>query len=54
MQHRIRAAGLLVEDNRVLMLNVEDGTGQYWILPGGGLEKGDNSTKEALRREFLE
>lgn len=54
MQHRIRAAGLLVEGSRVLMLKVEDDTGQYWILPGGGLEEGDNSTKEAVKREFLE
>nr|WP_086939598.1 NUDIX domain-containing protein [Thaumasiovibrio occultus] len=54
MQHRIRAAGILVNENKILMLKVHDHTGEYWTLPGGGLEKDDGDTRAALKREFLE
>ncbi|MHC6527972.1 NUDIX domain-containing protein [Vibrio proteolyticus] len=54
MQHRIRAAGILVENNAVLLVKVKDLSGEYWIPPGGGFEEGDVSTKGCLRREFVE
>lgn len=54
MQHRIRSAGILVENNAVLLLRVKDHTGEYWIPPGGGLEAADLTTKGCLEREFLE
>ncbi|MBD1559294.1 NUDIX domain-containing protein [Vibrio sp. S9_S30] len=54
MEHRIRAAGILIEDEKILMVKVKDHTGVYWIPPGGGMEAGDASTKDTLRREFLE
>ncbi|MCL9782652.1 NUDIX domain-containing protein [Vibrio sp. S4M6] len=54
MQHRIRAAGVLISGEKILLLKVCDHSGEYWILPGGGLEKGDRSTKQALQREFEE
>lgn len=54
MEHRIRAAGILVRNNSVLLVKVKDPTGEYWIPPGGGFENDDVSTKACLRREFLE
>lgn len=55
MKHRIRAAGIAVNDNRILMLRVKDPySGEYWIPPGGGFEAGDISTKQSLVREFKE
>lgn len=55
MKHRIRAAGIAVKDNCVLMLRVQDPySGEYWIPPGGGFEEGDVSTKQGLKREFKE
>ncbi|MEI8634827.1 NUDIX domain-containing protein [Vibrio sp. PP-XX7] len=53
-QHRIRAAGILLQQNAVLLVRVKDATGEYWIPPGGGFETGDVSTKGCLRREFIE
>ncbi|WP_073605978.1 NUDIX domain-containing protein [Vibrio aerogenes] len=54
MEHRIRAAGILISDASVLLLKVKDSTGEYWIPPGGGFEAGDLSTRKCLQREFLE
>ncbi|WP_070967301.1 NUDIX domain-containing protein [Vibrio sonorensis] len=54
MEHRIRAAGILLNNDAILMVKVKDYTGEYWIPPGGGLEAGDRSTKGALEREFEE
>ncbi|RJX72903.1 NUDIX domain-containing protein [Vibrio sinensis] len=54
MQHRIRSAGILIENNSILLLHVQDESGEYWIPPGGGFEATDLTTKECLRREFFE
>ncbi|WP_026960208.1 NUDIX domain-containing protein [Aliagarivorans taiwanensis] len=53
-QHRIRAAGILLQQQHILLLKVKDHSGEYWLPPGGGFEEGDASTKACLRREFLE
>ena len=51
---RIRACGILIEDNALLLVNH---TGLYdhdfWSPPGGGLEYGEG-VAEALVREFRE
>lgn len=54
MEHRIRAAGLLVKDGAMLLLRVKDFSGEYWILPGGGMEASDQSSKACVMREFKE
>ncbi|MFC5078174.1 CTP pyrophosphohydrolase [Vibrio thalassae] len=55
MKHRIRAAGIALQDNKILMLRVRDQySGEYWIPPGGGLEDSDVSSKQALVRECRE
>ena len=38
LRHRIRAAGLLVVEQRILLVRHEVGGDIYWIPPGGGFE----------------
>lgn len=55
MKHRIRAAGLLVDDQqRILLVKHRDYSGEWWVPPGGGLESSDASTQEAAKREIFE
>lgn len=54
MEHRIRSAGILIDGGAVLLLRVNDFTGEYWIPPGGGMEAEDQSTKAAVVRELKE
>ncbi|MGV3003185.1 NUDIX domain-containing protein [Vibrio sp. E150_018] len=53
-KHRIRAAGIIIKDEHVLLIKVKDFTGEYWIPPGGGLEACDMHTKDCVKRECLE
>lgn len=50
---RIRVAGLLVQNDRVLLVCHKKNDQKYWLLPGGGVDQGE-SLKEALIREFRE
>ncbi|MCY1204475.1 NUDIX domain protein [compost metagenome] len=55
LTHRIRAAGLLVRDDRILLVKHVVGDDTYWIPPGGGFESvSDQSTRDTVRREFME
>ncbi|MNF61880.1 hypothetical protein D3C84_435460 [compost metagenome] len=55
LTHRIRAAGLLVRDGRILLVKHVVGDDTYWIPPGGGFEsQTDESTRDTVRREFKE
>ncbi len=50
---RIRAAGILIKDNKLLMIHrFRDGE-EYWVLPGGGVEEGEKP-EEAVIREIKE
>ncbi|WP_105901579.1 NUDIX domain-containing protein [Vibrio gangliei] len=53
-QHRIRAAGIIIENEQILLIKVKDDSGEYWIPPGGGLEAQDRHTKDCVKRECLE
>lgn len=56
MIHRVRAAGILVEDGRILLVHegeMPDGQ-PYFIPPGGGFETSDYSIADCLSREFWE
>lgn len=50
---RIRVAGLLVNGGRVLLVRHEKEGRSYWLLPGGGVEAGEQ-LEDAVRREFAE
>ncbi|MDH7552487.1 MAG: NUDIX hydrolase [Spirochaetota bacterium] len=50
---RIRVAGLVVEENKILLIAHKKGNEIYWLLPGGGVEY-QESLDEALKREFFE
>ncbi|MFZ5956858.1 NUDIX domain-containing protein [Pseudomonas knackmussii] len=55
LQHRIRAAGLLVREQSILLVRHEVGGDIYWIPPGGGFEsQSDRSTRDTVRRECRE
>lgn len=50
---RIRVAGLLINGGRVLLVRHEKEGRSYWLLPGGGVEEGEQ-LEDAVRREFAE
>ena len=50
---RIRIAGLIVREGKILLAEHEKGGRRYWLLPGGGMEYGE-TIEEALKRELLE
>jgi len=51
---RIRVCGLLIVENRILLINHAGLYGHdFWSFPGGGLEYG-HSTQDTLVREFKE
>jgi 8-oxo-dGTP diphosphatase len=50
---RIRVAGILVKDGKILLVRHEKNGKSYWLLPGGGVDFGE-SAGEALIREFKE
>lgn len=56
MKHRIRAAALVVRDDRILLVkHVYPDTGEsIWVPPGGGLEDEDDSIFACAVREVLE
>lgn len=50
---RIRVAGILVQDGKILLVRHEKNGKSYFLLPGGGIEYGETAA-EALVREFKE
>jgi 8-oxo-dGTP diphosphatase len=50
---RIRAAGILVHDGKILLVRHEKNGKSYWLVPGGGVDFGE-SAEEALVREYKE
>ncbi len=52
-QIRIRVAGILVRDQKILLVRHEKNGQSYFLLPGGGMEFGETA-EQALIREFKE
>lgn len=50
---RTAARALIIEDNKVLTIKMQDKTGIFYILPGGGQQHGE-TLEEGLQRECLE
>jgi len=54
LEPRIRVSAVLRWEDRVLLCRHEkSGRGEYWLLPGGGVNSGE-SLVDALRRELVE
>jgi ADP-ribose pyrophosphatase YjhB (NUDIX family) len=51
---RVRVAALICDDDgRILLIKQKKNKEVYWLLPGGGIEFGENA-EEALSREIKE
>jgi len=49
----IRVAGILIRDNKILLIQHKKKKQKYWLVPGGNLEYGEN-IHTCLIREFKE
>ncbi len=56
MNHRIRAAALIIKDKSILLVKHVHPETKYkwWVPPGGKIEETDNSIFEAVKREVWE
>ncbi|WP_434361703.1 NUDIX domain-containing protein [Parasalinivibrio latis] len=54
MQHRIRAAGIAVKNDAILLVKHTMNNRTFWIPPGGGREDCDVTTKDTVIRELKE
>lgn len=50
---RVRVAGILIENGKILLIEHKKNNKKYWLVPGGGVDWGE-STAEALTREYKE
>ena len=50
---RIRVAGILIENDKILLIQHHKNNKKYWLIPGGGNDWGETA-KEALIREYKE
>ena len=50
---RVRVAAMVLDDDKLLMVKHRKAGREYWMLPGGGVNFGEN-LEEALIREFRE
>ena len=48
-----RAGGLLFKANKILLIRRIKDSKEFWVIPGGGVEAGENF-EEAIKREMFE
>ncbi|MGW3217577.1 NUDIX hydrolase [Streptomyces parvus] len=54
MIERVRAVLVTADDTMLVIRRTRPGIPEYWVLPGGGVEPGDESREAALYREIHE
>lgn len=57
MKSRVIVVGLIEKDDKVLLGKKPENVGPYpntWHIPGGGIDLGEETIEEALRRELRE
>ncbi|MFI6893097.1 NUDIX domain-containing protein [Streptomyces sp. NPDC050256] len=54
MMERVRAVLVTADDTVLVIRRTRPGIPEYWVLPGGGVEPGDESRVAALHREIRE
>ncbi|MEU6709728.1 NUDIX hydrolase [Streptomyces wuyuanensis] len=54
MIERVRAVLVTADDTMLVIRRTRPGIPEYWVLPGGGVEPGDESREAALHREIHE
>ncbi|AJQ92082.1 NUDIX domain-containing protein [Gynuella sunshinyii] len=54
MRHRIRAAGIAIQNDCVLLVKHIQHGETWWVPPGGGYESQDQCTQNTVKREFFE
>ncbi|MFE6490091.1 NUDIX domain-containing protein [Streptomyces sp. NPDC057748] len=54
MMERVRAVLVTADDTMLVIRRTRPGIPEYWVLPGGGVEPGDESREAALHREIHE
>lgn len=50
---RIRVGGIILQEDKMLLIAHQKDGDIYWLLPGGGVIFGEN-LEDALKREFME
>lgn len=51
---RNRSAGIVIKDNKLLVMRRIDGGNEYWEFPGGGQENGENLEQTVIREIYEE
>ncbi|MGW6817740.1 NUDIX hydrolase [Streptomyces sp. NPDC055005] len=54
MIERVRGVLVTADDTMLVIRRTKPGIPVYWVLPGGGVEAGDESREAALHREIHE
>ncbi|MFE6907090.1 NUDIX hydrolase [Streptomyces erythrochromogenes] len=54
MKERVRAVLVTDDDTMLVIRRTKPDIPEYWVLPGGGVEPGDESREAALHREIHE
>ncbi|RST08236.1 NUDIX domain-containing protein [Streptomyces sp. WAC07149] len=54
MKERVRAVLVTADETMLVIRRTKPDVPRYWVLPGGGVEPGDESLEAALHREIHE
>ena len=52
-KHRIRASAIITKDGNIALIHRLNHHQEYWVLPGGGIERGE-TPQQAVTREVKE